>query len=584
MSDIIYTRHPEYNATEMCVWRLAYEGGPEFIRKYLHRHSQEIEEVWRDRRALTYNPAFAKEAINEFVRAINQRMEDVRRVGGPESYLEACEGRLGGVDTLSHSMNAFMGIEVVGELLAMGRVGVFIDNHKIDGPTLADVKGHPYLYTYKSEDILNWAYDDQDSKQLQAVLLRDYKQVKSEDHKLPTGVEEYYRYLYIGDHGHVEVEIYNNQGKLTSTDTLEITEIPFVIMELRQSLLKDVADYQIALLNLASSDFFYCWASNFPVYTEQYNPMTLERFAELRENDNPPDPNAPTNPADIHPATDTKNRKPDTSEAQIGVLTGRRYPMGTERPGFIHPSPEPMLAAMSKEKQLRQEIRELVQLAITNLEPTRVSAESKDKDQESGVESGLSQIGRVCNGGEDRIAQVWALYKNSSSYTYTKYPEKYSLKSDEDRRRDSEELQKLQNAVPSPTFQREVGVEIVRAMFDGKRTAAEVIKMEAEVKKSDVPTADPEILRSDNEAGFVSDKTASEGRGYAPGEAKQAAIDHAKRLARIKMAQSATKEDSGARGVVDEDGTPNKNAKDEKTQSQDGNEDKGGRGDAAVYK
>jgi len=584
-NSLVYARHPEFNSIEQTCWRLTYEGGSAFIRKYLQRHALEINEVWKERGTLTYNPAFAKEAIDEFVRAINQRMEDVRRIGGSEEYLQACEGLLNGIDYKSDSMNAFMGTEVIGELLAMGKVGVYIDNHKINGATIADVKGHPYLYTYKCEDILNWAYNEQ--QKLTAVLLQDHKQVMSEDHKLPIGLEITYRYIYLNDNK-VTIEILDDTGTVITTEGLNIDTIPFVIIELRQSLLKDVADYQIALMNLASSDFYYAWASNFPIYTEQYNPMALERFSELRENDNPPDSEASLDPDELHPASDTQNRKPDTTEIQVGIKTGRRYPLGTERPGFIHPSPEPMEAAMKKEAQLRQEIRELVQLAITNLEPTRTSAESKGKDQESGVESGLSQIGRLLNSAEDRIAIIWHKYKGQTTVTVTKYPEKYSLKTDEDRRRDSEELQKLQNAVPSRSFQRQVGVEIVRAMFDGKRTQDELAIMINEVLTSKVPTADPEIMRSDSEAGFVGDATASEGRGYLPGEAKKASIDHAARLARIKEAQTSTEDSSnnnaGARGVVDESGTPNKDAENEKTKSQDGNKDKGGRGKAAAYK
>ena len=54
---------------------------------------------------------------------------------------------------------------------------------------------------------------------------------------------------------------------------IDIPEIPFVLMELDTSLMTDIADYQISLLNLASSDVNYALKSNFPFYVAQFNPV-----------------------------------------------------------------------------------------------------------------------------------------------------------------------------------------------------------------------------------------------------------------------------------------------------------------------
>ena len=50
---------------------------------------------------------------------------------------------------------------------------------------------------------------------------------------------------------------------------LELTRIPFVMMDIRDSLLKDICNHQIALLNLLSSDVNFALKANFPFYIEQ---------------------------------------------------------------------------------------------------------------------------------------------------------------------------------------------------------------------------------------------------------------------------------------------------------------------------
>jgi hypothetical protein len=42
--------------------------------------------------------------------------------------------------------------------------------------------------------------------------------------------------------------------------------------------MEDIADYQIALMNLESSDINYMLKSNFPFYVEQYDPRAEMNF------------------------------------------------------------------------------------------------------------------------------------------------------------------------------------------------------------------------------------------------------------------------------------------------------------------
>ena len=50
---------------------------------------------------------------------------------------------------------------------------------------------------------------------------------------------------------------------------LELRRIPFVLLDIGDSMIKDVVNHQIALLNLGSGDVNYALKSNFPFYVEQ---------------------------------------------------------------------------------------------------------------------------------------------------------------------------------------------------------------------------------------------------------------------------------------------------------------------------
>src|SRR5690606_20232795 len=118
----------------------------------------------------------------------------------------------------------------------------------------------------------------------------------------------------------------------------------------------------------------------------------------------------------------------EDSDIKVGVSVGRAYALGTERPGFIHPSSEPLKASMELQRKLERDTRELVNLAVAQL--GQQSAESKQMDP-AGLEAGLSFIGLVLENGERKIASHWASYENSKPATI-KYPDRYSLKTDAD--------------------------------------------------------------------------------------------------------------------------------------------------------
>ena len=177
-------------------------------------------------------------------------------------------------------MNAFVGVKVLTELLVMGRVGVFVDAPLVPRTATLANTGNvaPYLYRYDIEDILSWTCSKpEEPSEFQAVLLRDTVMQFDQSYFLPTVQVQRYRYLWINpDTGKVNLQFYDiqgspvdQQGQPSGAIELELTRIPFVMLDIGNSLIKDVCGHQIALLNLGSSDVSYALRSNFPFYIEQ---------------------------------------------------------------------------------------------------------------------------------------------------------------------------------------------------------------------------------------------------------------------------------------------------------------------------
>jgi hypothetical protein len=600
---VIFSRHPTYNEANFTKFRYVKTGGRPFIEQYLERHEKEDPTVFQHRKNLSYCPSFAREAVLEVGHAMYQRLHDVTREGGSKTYLDCVEGEGGGVDGEGSTMTNFMGRKVLEELLFMGRVGIFIDNIPIAGPTRADVTGHPYCYIYNAENILNWTTDPNKPEFLTALLLRDvYSELDKNGlpmqivprYRLYQKVEEGVRVTLFDEAGKEKLYFTDPSGIKVSNKLLNLIHIPFCMGDIGTSLLQDTADYQIAHMNLASSDIWYAWASNFPFFTEQYDPFQ-QQFLKTRPEkaaDFEPPPGfedilgteeeivAQTVEFSVSKKSVPRAPQNDATEITVGPSTGRRYPIGTERPAFIHPSSEPLRASIEKEEQLKFEIRQLVFLAVSNLQAKMASAESKAFDNQ-GLESGLAFVGLECETIERFIVRAWHEYEGQQNeQTKVVYPEQYSLKSDDERRKDAEEMRKLQTAVTSRKFQKRVQKDIVRILYGSRLSQKELAGFDKEIDASNAPTADPATIQIDHEAGLVSDATASEARGYEPGEAKKAAQDHAKRLIRIQQAQTPPNQNAAARGLPDQSGSPNGDAEDEKTNSQDHYQDKGGRGNA----
>ena len=239
-------------------------------------------------------------------------------------------------------------------------------------------------------------------------------------------------------------------------------------------------------------------------------------------------------------------------EVKVGVAQGRSYPKGLERPNFIHPSSEPLMASMQKQKDLQEEIRQLVRLAVKSLAS---SSEGSKRLDERSIESGLAVIGAELERGERELGNIWSSYEDEKPPVII-YPKNYTLKTEAERQKEATELEEHVTKTPSVTLQKELTKQVANILVGHKVPQETMTAIEKEINDAAVIITNPEVIRADHEAGLVGTALASELRGYPEGEVEQAKIDHAERIERIAMSQSKwsnTNAVDGSRGVNDLD-------------------------------
>lgn len=534
--------HPYYKSCidDWNLWRLAYEGGTAFRDRYLEHYSdKETKPAFEKRRKITPPTTFAKSAINDIVNNIFQRMSSIVRSGGSSSYQEAIIGRNRGVDLLDSSMNYFMGKKVLPELLTMKRVGIYVDMPEVNEPNLYDVKTkniRPYLYLYTSEEIQNWECTS--CGDYTKLVLKETYNARDETYDLPVGLAERWRYLYLNEDGKVVQEYQDGDGKVLEQKVLTLDRIPFLIVEIPESLLKDAAHYQVTLLNMESSDINYCLRANFPFYVEYEDPRQSNMFARQ--------------------GVDEQGQSVSSKDIPMGPTTGRTYI--EQAPSFIHPSSEPLQASMAKEEALKKDIRQLINLAVSNLNPDKqISAESK-KLETAGLEAGLSFIGIELEKAERKIGVLWSMYEKVLEPTVN-YPDRYDLKTDEERRDGADAYMTLMPKFPSKTCQVEIAKMAARELVMSKVSRETMLKIEKELEDAPILCSDPEILRLNVEAGFLDCQGAADASLYPVGTAEKANKERADRLAEIAASQASA---SQARGVPDAGADPNAGSKEKK--------------------
>jgi len=531
---MIYT-HPNYKSgifsDELDKYRLCWKGGQDFLDKYLYSLSEyETAPEFEKRKKMTPIPAFSKEAVKDVKNSMSQRAIDITRQTNLVSFQNAVDGQNGGVDNSGSNMNQFIYETVLPELLITGKVGVFVDNNADIGETQADNRTHPYAYIYTCEQILNWTHCQ---NVLTSVLLSNAEFTLNKFGQ-PNGTKTTYKLLRL-QNGTVSVDIFDDLKKPpVNSIILNLDRIPFVIAEISDSLFVDIANYQIALLNLNSSDINYAWQSNFPIFTEQHNIATQTMEA-------------------LKASQDGSSAKNGAPIRKVGIKQGIKYSKGAERPGFIHPSSEPLKISMEKEDQMKKEIRQLLNLTLGNLSSKMASAESKEADNE-GKTSGLASIGMELERVENAIASFWANYENVENKTIIRYPKRYSLKSDAERAKEAKDDLNIMEQVNSITFQKEMAKNITTNLIGSRIRPETLDKIHYELEKAEVLVINPKTLNLDVESGILSHAMSAKIKNYPEGDVEVAHQEHVRKLTEIAEAQTKNNEkeeenDYDGRGV-----------------------------------
>lgn len=565
-------RHPDYlfYSTEWEEWRDTFKGGEDYLCRYLKTYSsKETTEEFNIRKECTPIPTFAKAAVLDIRNSIFQRLTDVQRTGGTEKYNTAMAGEGAGVDRKGSSMNSFIGIDVLTEILVMGRVGIYVDAPSKVPTTMAQEARSPYLYHYRVEDILSWTLDDDaEDGTFKAVLLRDHAiefNTVFDGVQLPAGRKTQFRFVWKGDDGIVRCRFLDEEKKTiffpesdeSGALELGIPIVPFIMADIGDSLLTDVSSYQKALLNLVSGDVNWALMSNAPFLTIQDNLRTVG--AHLKKTADSPVPGG-------QPA---KNR-----EETIGAK-GRYYDSGMDRPEYIAPPTAPLEASMKLQEKLEDDIRKLINLAVTNKAGSRTESAEAKKLSSQGLEAGLSYIGMVMQQAEQAISRYWSMYENVKipQTAVVSYPDRYILKEDMERIAEAEALLKLSDRIPGREIKTAVNKMVVSALLVGKVDTSSINKVMKEIDTIGFTTSAIDDVIAAQEAGLISDELASSALGIKKGEVEKAKKDRADRAVAVLEAQTKvsdqqpgggqTPTNPASRGLPELDSNP-QSGKDEK--------------------
>lgn len=496
-------------------WRRCYDGGSDFIERHLQwMTDREKYTEYERRKAMTPIPTYAKREINRVRNGLFQRFGDIIRRGGTNKTKAAFEGELRGVDNRGASMNSFMGQQLLPDLLVMGYSGVLVDAPQVFGDTLADVPDDfsPFISHYRIENVhLLVPQDNGKRGEWKAVLLRD-EYYRSD---VVTGAqtsEEVYKYYWIDEAtGKVHVQHLDREGKMTRDVVItELDQIPFVLYDIGDSLIKDVYRHQIAILNLSSSDTSYALDSNFPFLTRQKQDSNAAHLGG------------------------------ESEEATIGVRKGMYYGKQLERPGFISPPTDPMRLSLELRRELKNEVRELVMGALS------------DMGEDGSIDAGLAFIGECLEAGERRILDHWTAFETANPsrrrVPIVQYPDHWCIKTEEERIADAERLLGLMFKIPGRGIKKEIAKLAQDRLLRGVIDVETLDKLAKEIDEAPYCTSDPEIVIPAKQAGLMSGETGALALGGTEDEWKKAEHDQAKRAAAIVAAQA----DSGAaRGAPD---------------------------------
>ena len=137
-TSVVDFRHPNYWACDRQLDEVAQDlrGRPalqDALPETVHasRGPRRLRFPSADERRSRHSP---RAPVNEIKNAIFQRLRDVVRRGGSDAYQAAVAGQNGGVDRRGSTMNAFIGMKVISDLLVHGQGRRLCGQHGGDRP------------------------------------------------------------------------------------------------------------------------------------------------------------------------------------------------------------------------------------------------------------------------------------------------------------------------------------------------------------------------------------------------------------------------------------------------------------------
>lgn len=531
-------RSPGYTAdfSRWLPWREAVAADATYVTHNLQKQPGESYEDFEKRRKLTPTPAYIKATLREILTGILVHMELTARAGGPNSFQSVIGGTGPGVDGSGTSLNYFMVMHVLRELLIMRRVGIFVDRPQlpVDATVLDAAKLPPYMYLYTAEQILAWSLRPGHLNPEEILLRREIPKYHPGT-LIATEMQTEYLHGHKPDPGLVVFDIYDQDGNQTASHMQELESIPFIFLETSDSLVDAVLGHQSALLNLGSSGVVFAIASNLAVYTEQSDMAWL--VAQLKQ--------VELNEDSAEEASDI------AGQIKVGLNRGRRYAQNSERPEFITPDNENLQRTLEYYKFLQEDIRRIMLLTIQNLSARGMLTATGLMQSQASVSNGLMALAALLEKAENQIGKHWAEYENTQDTYTVRYPRDFQVTSPADRDTLVKALSEMRELVPSREFREQV-TERLASLILGPQVAPEIReRIKQQIKASPVLIGEPKILGQLVEDGICPREYATQALSLPADAAEKANNEHAERLARIAQAQAQAPQASAARGNSD---------------------------------
>lgn len=533
---LIDIRHPVWsdNQSDWMTWRLTYEGGQAFLDTFLKKFSRrEGRTDFLQRKELTYNPSHTSTCLNMYRDSLMSKAHEIVRTGDP-IYKDICSKN---VDQSNNSMNSFMGLQFIPWLMAQQRRFIMVDAPPVvEGTTRDQDNGRPFIWAVNAENVLAWKFED---GKMTKVLIQEVAEVEDVDTGLAVDTDIQYRYMELVPAGSDPIQVSKDYEFVPPSSTepcvmvrlidkigkdkcepysLNLPRLPLVMGELVESMLKNVAPIQIALMNLNSTDMVFLFKGNFPLYVE--NRDKAQRVIPPRATKKTVRDMEKVDMEDREADEDIINRE----RKEVGTMAGVSFGKDLVAPSFIGPPISNCQLSMAKQGEMKQEIRVLLDLSLVSMAQKALtqSGESKAMDR-VGLDKGLSYVGTVCEQVERDVAEIIHLFLQSTTKFEVKYPTEYSLKTKAERLEECTSLQAGKAMVRSKTWQNEVSKDQVRTVLQSRVDASVIETICNEIDENewfDESLERSQILGADILNKLVSTKTASLMRGYPEGEAE----------------------------------------------------------------